>query len=179
MGKTHDLGVADPWGCSRLSWAWCAKKWGLLQTLWCIENMQSSTRCIYGSSSCSSTAGFLERWQETVESGEAIWFDTCSILQHIFNYIYMCICVNMCYIYIVRVWNVDPKSCVIRTNTLWCGLRKTLKEQCEVRSLLVDGEALTLQHRLVSHFLDTATEYELIGLPDNLYTVDEIQAQFN
>lgn len=43
----------------------------------------------------------------------------------------------------------------------------------------MDGEALTLQHRLVSHFLDTATEYELIGLPDNLYTVDEIQAQFN
>ena len=43
----------------------------------------------------------------------------------------------------------------------------------------MDGEALTLQHRLVSHFLDTATEYELIGLPDNLYTVDEIQAQFS
>lgn len=101
MGKTHDLGVADPWGCSRLSWAWCAKKWGLLQTLWCIENMQSSTRCIYGSSSCSSTAGFLERWQETVESGEAIWFDTCSILQHIFNYIYICVymCQYVLYIY--------------------------------------------------------------------------------
>ena len=43
----------------------------------------------------------------------------------------------------------------------------------------MDGEVLTLQHRLVSHFLDTATEYELIGLPDNLYTVDEIQAQFS